>query len=241
MAAVFGVLVAAGRGTRIGFKKQFAVLADKPVWAWSAERLAAGGINRIWLVVPAEDVNHASAQAAELGLAGRIGIVQGGATRPASVYAGVRAAMSDWAGRPEELWIAVHDAVRPFVSPDDVRRTVEAAVKAGAAILGQLCADTLKRVNADGHIVETIPRDGVWQAQTPQVFRADLLMQALESSRLEAVVTDESVLFERMGVAPRMVAATAVNFKITTPADFDLARRLATSWEAQDGAHRNRF
>jgi 2-C-methyl-D-erythritol 4-phosphate cytidylyltransferase/2-C-methyl-D-erythritol 2,4-cyclodiphosphate synthase len=119
--------------------------------------------------------------------------------------------------------VVVHDAARPMVSADLIERTVAAAVEHGAALAALRATDTVKRGTADGVVVETVPRDSIYLAQTPQAFQAALLRDAL-SSGMDA--TDEATLVERAGIPVHLVAGDPRNVKITTAADVSLAERL---------------
>ncbi|MCL6445843.1 MAG: 2-C-methyl-D-erythritol 4-phosphate cytidylyltransferase [Alicyclobacillus sp.] len=224
------IVVAAGRGTRIGFRKQYALLGGKPVWARSCDALIAAGVERIWLVVPEEDL-AGLAEAPAVRMYGRcLALVGGGASRFASVRNGVlacaEAMMHDHHACLADILVAVHDAARPFVAVKDVERVLAAAAESGAAMLGQPCADTVKRVEANV-VRETVPREQLWLAQTPQVFRLDWMYQLYPEVVDESSVTDDACLFERAGFAVRMVAATEPNFKITAIGDWALAEWLA--------------
>ena len=120
-----------------------------------------------------------------------------------------------------DAWVLVHDAARPCVSSVDLVRLIALA---GAHSVGGLLAspvsDTLKRANAEGEVTETVPRDGMWRAQTPQMFRYETLVHALASS---PDVTDEAQAIEALGMTPLLVAGSARNIKITLPEDAELA------------------
>jgi 2-C-methyl-D-erythritol 4-phosphate cytidylyltransferase len=216
---VAALVLAAGRGERLGssLPKAFVALAGKPLIVRSLDALAAvPGVERLVPVVPAE----ALARFERLPLAALRGLappVVGGAERQDSMAAGL-------AALPESVsWVAVHDAARCLVSPDDVARVIEAARETGAALLGSPARDTIKRVRG-GVVVETPDRNECWAAETPQVFRVELLREALAKARADGVVgTDDAQLVERLGVAVRMVESLAPNPKITLPGDLAAA------------------
>ena len=120
-----------------------------------------------------------------------------------------------------DAWVLVHDAARPCVVATDLDRLIALA---GAHAVGGLLAtpvsDTLKRASAEGEVAETVPRDGMWRAQTPQMFRYETLLHALASS---PDVTDEAQAIEALGMAPLLVAGSPRNIKITLPEDAELA------------------
>jgi len=122
--------------------------------------------------------------------------------------------------------VVVHDAVRPLVEPASIAACVAAARTHGAAVLAVPVADTVKRAEADA-VTATVAREGLWLAQTPQVFRADLLRRAHgEAARLGFLGTDESALVERLGVPVHLVEGTHLNRKITTPDDLAWAEAI---------------
>lgn len=146
-----------------------------------------------------------------------VSIVAGGQRRQDSV-----ANAFEVAARTADV-VAVHDAARPLVTDAVIRRTIAAAAESGAAVAAIRARDTVKRADADGRVVETLPRDSIYLAQTPQAFRVDVLRDAL---RLADDVTDEASLAERAGYEVRLVEGDPGNLKITTPEDLVIAERL---------------
>ena len=222
------IVVAAGKGTRLGGDrpKQFLELGGVPVIIHTLRQFERSKqINEVITVLPAEDTAgfESLAQKCELTKAKRV--CAGGATRAQSVRNGLNAIT-------EADIVAVHDGVRPFVTPEEIDEVVVAAKKFGAAILTAPVADTIKRVKS-GRIVETISRAELRRAQTPQCFRFDILQRAFEQlDRLESAgveITDESMLVERLGVSVVTVEGSARNIKITDEADLAIANRLLTS------------
>jgi 2-C-methyl-D-erythritol 4-phosphate cytidylyltransferase / 2-C-methyl-D-erythritol 2,4-cyclodiphosphate synthase len=149
-----------------------------------------------------------------------IAIVDGGARRQDSVAN----AFALVAGRSDI--VVIHDAARPLVSADLIRRTLDAAIEHGAAIAAQPATDTVKRGDADGVIVGTLPRGEIFMAQTPQAFRVAVLRDALTLTRGSAEATDEATLVERAGHRVQLVVGDTQNMKITTADDLALAERL---------------
>ena len=216
------ILVAAGRGVRAGSgpPKQFRSLAGRPLLAWTLRPFAAcGEIGRLILVVP--DPEEARERLAPWIPEGpQVEFVRGGETRQASTRAGVDACAG-------VEWVLVHDGVRPFISPELIRRVLAGAVEHGAAVPLLPVLETLKKVEAGGSVTETVPREQFALAQTPQGFRREILDSALreaESRGYEA--TDEAELVERLGRAVARVEGSRENLKITTPEDFLLAETL---------------
>lgn len=125
--------------------------------------------------------------------------------------------------------IAIHDAVRPFVRPEEVRQCLQKAEQYGASILAMPVTDTVKRVSKQGVVVSTPERSELWMAQTPQIFQADLLQRAYrQASAGGQSATDDASLVENMGVDIHIVEGSRDNFKITWPADFRLAELMLT-------------
>lgn len=148
-------------------------------------------------------------------------VVQGGAERMHSIYNALQEVDTE-----SEL-IAVHDAVRPFVSRASILECIKQASASGGAILGVPLKDTIKRLGAHGKIIETPDRSGFWKAQTPQIFKRSILLKAYEhalSSNLMA--TDDASLVEAAGGVVAMVTGTRNNFKLTYPIDFKIAEIL---------------
>jgi 2-C-methyl-D-erythritol 4-phosphate cytidylyltransferase len=152
----------------------------------------------------------------------------GGASRQASVLNGLHA-LAEFGARDDD-WVLVHDAARPGITPGLIR-TLTAALKDDAVggIMALPVADTLKRIAADsgGRIARTEPRDGLWQAQTPQMFRIGMLREAILRAQQDGHdLTDEASAIEWLGHAPLLVQGSLRNFKVTYPEDFDLAEAI---------------
>jgi 2-C-methyl-D-erythritol 4-phosphate cytidylyltransferase len=220
------ILPAAGTGARMGTRERKTLLrlAGRPLLFHTLERFAGlAEIAQTVLVVHPDDLARYRRLLPALLARGVTDVVAGGARRQDSVEHGLAAV------RPEIRWVAVHDAARPLVSPDAVRRCLAAARARGAAVLGVPAVDTLKRVRADGTVAETLDRARVWAIQTPQAFRRDWLARAYAHARARGLtVTDDAALLEAHGRRVTVVMGEYGNVKITTPADLALARgRLA--------------
>lgn len=227
---VAAVLVAAGRGERFGqaVPKAFVPLAGRPLVLRAAEALSAvAEVVCVQPVVPADALERFAALVAGASVSPKLApAVAGGAERQDSVAAGLDVLPADIE------WVAVHDAARPLVRPADVARVVAAAAESGAAILATPARDTIKRVEA-GHSVATPPRGELWAAQTPQVFRLELLREAHAKARAEGRRgTDDAELVERLGVSVRVVEGSADNLKLTVASDLVLAEALLAAREA---------
>src|SRR5436190_7375747 len=208
------VVVAAGRGERLGQDKAWALLGDRPVVARALAALAVPPVERVALVVAAARLADGRALVADLPLPTTV--VAGGARRQDSVRNGLLA-LGPCA------WVAVHDAARPFATPELLRRTWAAAERTGAAVAAVPVVDTIKRV-VDGLVVDTPARDELWAVQTPQVFRGALLARAHREGTADA--TDDAALVERCGVAVVVAQGAYDNIKITTPDDLERAAWL---------------
>jgi len=219
------IVVAAGKGTRLGGArpKQFLELRGVPVIIHTLRQFErCQEINEVITVLPAEDTAgfESLTKQFELKKAGRI--VAGGATRAQSVRNGLNAI-------DDADIVAVHDGVRPFVTPEEIDRVVAAARENGAAVLTSPVADTIKRVQ-DGRIIETVSRAELRRALTPQCFRFSILKRAydtldeLESSGIE--ITDDSFLVEKLGVAITSIDGSPGNLKITSAGDLVQAEAL---------------
>ena len=218
---VAALVLAAGRGERLGhdLPKGFVRLAGKPLWWHAAEALAAvSEIECLVPVVPDGELDRFRTALFGLGALAKLAEpVMGGAARQDSVRAGLEA-LPAWA----EL-VAVHDAARPLLRPEAVSRVLAVAQRHGAAILARPVGDTLKRVDG-GRIVETPDRAECWAAQTPQVFRTEILREALTKAAAEGFQgTDDAQLVERLGVTVRVVEGDPDNLKITRHEDLALA------------------
>lgn len=224
------VLPAAGSGERLGGRrKQLRSLGGRPLWIRTLDRLRpVSGVGPCVVVVDSElaDSMRESLRthrppAENAGLA-EVRLVPGGESRRASVEAGVRALVG-LETPPEQ--ILVHDAVRPFVAPGRIEAVIDAIRVHGAAALGIPAADTLRR-REDGVYGATVSREGIYRMQTPQGARTAWLVEAFEGE--ETAATDEVELLQRAGRPVQIVRGDPMNFKITTPADWELAEMLWT-------------
>ncbi len=224
---MLGTIVAAGgAGARFGGEKILAPLGGVPVLLRTLDRLARiRDVREMVLVLPPARIGEIGRTlGGELSARGVTRIVPGGETRQASVANGLAALP------PEADLVLVHDAVRPLFSLRAAEEVVDRAREAGAAILAVPARDTLKRVAEEkGEPVarETVPREGIWLAETPQVFRGDLLRAALRlAPRSDSGATDEAALVERLGHPVRVVRGPPGNVKITEPRDLEILEAL---------------
>ncbi len=221
------IIAAAGQGTRMAGKrpKQFLELAGTPILFHTLKVFEhCDAINEIVVVIPATESAAFVSLAGKYNLRKLATVVPGGATRAESVLKGLQTVREATA----EI-VAVHDAARPFVTTTEITMTVEAAQRVGAAILVTSPVDTIKQVN-DGVVVETLPRDHLRQALTPQCFDYKLLRRAYEQADVnDPSLTDESVLVERLGVTIATVEGSRRNIKITREEDLAVAEALMRS------------
>lgn len=215
------VLAAAGRSSRFGDplqKKVFTTLAGKPLWMHSAETFSKrSDVGQIILVISAEDRELFNEKFA--GHAAMLGVqtVVGGAERADSVRNALEAVNAKMS------FIAVHDAARPCLPSQSIEAVFDAARKTKAAILALPCFATVKRVDANKRIVETVPRDGLWLAQTPQCFDLKLLQQCYAKHPNPSQATDEASLVEHCGHPVTVVEGSPLNIKVTTKSDLKFA------------------
>ncbi|MDD4004873.1 MAG: 2-C-methyl-D-erythritol 4-phosphate cytidylyltransferase [Elusimicrobiaceae bacterium] len=216
------VIVAGGRGVRMGRRKQLVPLCGEPMLARAIGAFrAVPGLAELIVVTDPEyfDICRAAACGAV-----ELKTVAGGATRMESVRRGV-AAVS-----PGSAVIAVHDGARPLVSCKAVKECVAAALSDSAAVVAVPVKDTIKTASPDGAFVASTPdRELLWAAQTPQCYRAETLIGALGRFPDDSLATDESQLVERAGVKVRLVRGEYSNIKVTTPEDIILAEALMKS------------
>jgi 2-C-methyl-D-erythritol 4-phosphate cytidylyltransferase len=216
------ILPAAGQSSRFKdkhYKKPFAPLANRAVWLHSAEKfLHRDEVKQVLIVISPEDREDFNFKfASNVAILG-IDVVEGGAERADSVERALGRV------KPDIEYVCVHDAVRPCIADEWITRVFDAALKSGAAILAVPVAATLKRVTGDEIIAETVSRDGLWEAQTPQVFRRQVLLDAY-ARRGGLNATDEAQLVERAGYPVRVVRGSPINLKITTQEDLRLAEQ----------------
>lgn len=216
------ILPAAGRSSRFKdkqYKKPFALLERRAVWLHSAERfLNRDDVVQTILVIAADDREYFKFKfASNVAILG-IDVVEGGAER----YDSVQNALARV--KPEADFICVHDAARPCLANEWIDTIFQAAQRSGAAIFAIPVANTLKRVGPDKVIRETVARKDLWEAQTPQVFRRQLLLDAY-AKRAGLQATDDAQLVERLGRPVTIVPGSPVNIKIATKEDLRLAEQ----------------
>ena len=220
---------AAGTGSRIAaavadpVPKQYLQVAGQPLIRHALAALCATpGISNVFVVLAPDDTLWPGPAMAALGPKLRV-LRCGGETRAQSVANGLRE-MEKTLGPIGDDWVLVHDAARPCLSDEMLARLCdELADDPVGGLLAVPVADTLKREDTGGRVDATIAREGLWQAQTPQMFRYGVLTRALADARS---VTDEAGAIEAAGLAPKLVKGDATNLKVTYPADLPLAELI---------------
>ena len=211
------IVVAAGSGSRAGGDKQWRAVGGQPMVRWSVEALLAAGADSVIVVIaPGAETRAAEALA---GLSGWQAVV-GGATRAASVQAGL-AALEE----PDDMPVLIHDAARPFLSATVIERLLDALNDAEGALPALPVADSLRR-GVEGLVIGGVERDGLWRAQTPQAFRLKTIRDAYAAWADTEAPTDEAAVVERAGGRVRLVEGDARLMKLTYPEDFSMAEAL---------------
>ncbi len=223
---VTAIIVAAGAGRRIGgpSAKTYLPIAGRPLILRTLDRIfAIPAISHVVLVVAESDIDFCrDLLDSDASVKGRAYNLQtGGSTRQQSVRCGLAklAQVTDM--------VMIHDGARPFVSPALVDRCIKAAMLHGAAVVGLPVRDTIKRVGADGYVQGTPERAGLWEIQTPQIFRRDLIVAAHDWAARQGIeATDDAMLVESMGKPVFAVEGERNNFKITVPEDLQMAEAM---------------
>jgi len=231
--SVVAIIPAAGMGVRMGrgTPKQFLSLEGVPIFVHTLRKFAASdAVDEIYLVLRSEDTERARADVEREGFSKPVRLVAGGATRQETVAR----ALAEVPAATEI--VVVHDAVRPFIQVDLIRRVVDHARQDGAVILGVPSVDTVKQV--EGQLVRgTIPRERVVLAQTPQAFRHDVIREAFARAAQDGFNgTDESSLVERLGYPVTVLMGSDRNIKITRPSDLPIARLYIAQERSQTTA-----
>jgi len=222
---VSAVIVAAGSSRRMGFDKLFAPLRGKPVVAHSVaafERTAE--IEEIVIVTRAEQMARLDELAACEGWTKVKSLVEGGAERHLSVWAGLQAVSGS------ASFVAIHDGARPLTTPAVIKACLELARRTGAACVAAPIPDTVKRASEMGVVVDSVERAGLWAMQTPQIFSTPVILQAYAAIiSAGEIVTDEVSAVQRMGVNIALLRNDEWNFKVTIPRDLELAEHVLAS------------
>jgi 2-C-methyl-D-erythritol 4-phosphate cytidylyltransferase len=218
---LWALVPAAGAGIRMAADrpKQYLPLLGRPLLQFTLERIASFTHVRGLVVGLAEDDPYWPTLPKPAKL---VGSYIGGAQRAETVLNGLKVLMRHAA---EGDWVLVHDAVRPCVRHGDIERLIRGVGRhPDGGLLALPVADTVKRADRDNEVIETIPREGLWRAVTPQLFPIGMLKTALEKAlRDNLTITDEAMAIEHLGGHPKLVASHGDNIKITLPGDLELA------------------
>jgi len=207
----------------VALPKQYLEIAGAPMLQHAVRALCAHPkIEQVFVVLAADDAHFARYDWTSFDAKLRR-LYCGGATRAESVLNGLRAI--DPVSQPED-WVLVHDAARPCLAQAHLDALIaELAADEVGGLLAVPVADTLKRADVDARVIATEPRENLWQAQTPQMFRHGLLLRALETLGTDTP-TDEARAIEHLGLKPKLVACDATNLKVTYPQDLQLAELI---------------
>ncbi len=236
------ILPAAGLGTRMSkappektgtSRKQFMLLDGSPILLHTIRKFdACPLVTEIVVALRGDDIEWVSELLRQEHLSKPVRLVEGGDSRQASVQNALEALS------PDTDLVAVHDAVRPFIDGQRIEQVIRTAAETGAAIVGIVPVDTVKRIHKD-KVRATLPREHLVLTQTPQVFRFDLMRLAFDRAAADGFTgTDESSLVERLEeVEVSVVQGSDRNIKITKPSDMDLARLFLAEQAAEQATH----
>lgn len=216
------IIVAAGSSRRMGFNKLTADLLGRPVLRWTLAAFdACPDVDALLVVVGDATRDLVAGWVAEGAFAKPVTLSEGGAERHLSVHEGLRKLSQD------TTVVAVHDGARPLITPAQISACIARARQTRAAACARPVVETLKRVDAQGIIEGSIPREGAWIMETPQVFDREVLCAAYERVLLDGLlVTDEVSAVQHLGIPVHVQDNPSPNLKITYPADLDLAAQL---------------
>ena len=222
MDKVSAIILAAGSGSRFGEKKQFKELNGEPIWVYSLNTfIQSKCVDELILVVPNDFLGNIkqSQVFTFLNKKNNIKLVPGGQSRKDSVFNGLKAVK-----KVNDI-VCIHDAARPFIKTSYIKHSIEACNEFDGAIIAIPSVDTVKKVH--NQIIEnTIDRQSLWMAQTPQTFKKNKLLYAIKNfSYLN--ITDESMLMEEANFKIKLIAGDQSNFKITNEIDWELAKIIA--------------
>ncbi len=220
------VVVAAGTSQRmVGINKLFASLRGRPLLAWSVDTCQMCRLVRqIILVLNDEDLARGQKLKKE-GNWSKVTLCRGGPLRQDSVREGLKQLR-------DCDWVVIHDGARPFLTPDLIENGLKVADEFGAAVAAVPTKDTIKLAGNGNLIKETLQRDRLWVAQTPQIFSFDIISRAYENLTTE--VTDDAAAVERLAYKVHLYLGDNKNIKVTTPEDLALARVIAREWKQKN-------
>lgn len=222
------IVLAAGRGTRMGTKvqKQFLDLGGYPVLYYSLKAFEESRVDEVILVTGQQDVEYCKKEIVEkYGFAKVSAVTAGGAQRYHSVYEGLKCV------RETAKIVLIHDGARPFLDDGIIDRAIDAAARYGACAVGMPSKDTVKIADEDGFAASTPERSLVWTIQTPQAFSRELILSAyramMADEELQQGITDDAMVVERFTLNPvRLAEGSYENIKVTTPEDMEIAEAI---------------
>ena len=227
---VIAIIPAAGSGTRLEgrIKKQFLPLKGKPIIIHTLQRFEhCADVDEIVVAVPESDIVEIEQLISRYRVHKVSKAIIGGQKRQDSVYQ----ALKRISARDSDILI-VHDGVRPFVETKKISQVIKACKEFDAAVLAVQPKDTIRRSSGGGFFDQTLDRTALWLVQTPQAFRAKLLMKAFEKAYKDKFYsTDEAALVERLGVKVRIVEGSYDNIKITTQEDLEFGTLIFERWQ----------
>ena len=220
------VIVAAGTSQRMAsINKLFAPLRGRPLLAWSVDTCQRYGlVQQIVLVLNDKDLARGQKLKKKRGWS-KVTLCPGGTRRQDSVREGLRQIKGC-------DWVMIHDGARPFLTPDLIEDGLKIVEEIGAAVAAVPVKDTIKLADSENLIKETLKRDRLWAAQTPQIFSFDMITRAYEN--LMAEVTDDATAVERLGYKVKLYMGDYKNIKVTTAEDLALARIIAGEWKEKN-------
>jgi 2-C-methyl-D-erythritol 4-phosphate cytidylyltransferase len=230
---VFAIVPAAGSGTRIGgdIRKQFLPLKGKPIIVHTIQQFEhCSDVDEVALALPESAMSEMEAVVERYRLHKVSKMVLGGTKRQDSV----RNVLNRLTLKESDI-VLVHDGVRPFIEPKRIAHLLKVCKEYNAAVLAVQPKDTIRRSTGGGFFDQTLDRTALWLIQTPQAFRAKLLVKAFEKARKDKFYsTDEAALVERLGVKIRIVEGSFDNIKITTPEDLELGLLIFERWRMKE-------
>ena len=222
---VSAVIVAAGLGKRMKaqINKQYLLLKDKPILAYTIEKFENNDlVDEIIIVTKQDEKLYCKENVVDLyGFKKVKAIVTGGAERQDSVYSGLKSCDS------ETDIVLIHDGVRPFIKTKEIDDIITQTIKTSACVTGVRVKDTIKVVDNENNIIDTPNRENLWLVHTPQSFSYKLILDGHERCKREKwTVTDDSMLIEKLGIKVKMIEGSYDNIKITTPGDLIIAEGI---------------
>ena len=227
---IIALIPAAGAGKRMGGdrNKQYLEVGGKPILAHTLDIFdRCDAVSEVCLIVPEDDCAYACEMLDNMRFTKPVKVIPGGKERQDSVRNGLNSIYHC------DI-VMVHDGVRPFVTVDILNRCVEETILCGATVVAVPAKDTIKSVDEDRNVIETLERKKLWQIQTPQTFRYEILKEAFKKAYEDGFYgTDEAMLVERLGHKVKVVDGDYRNIKITTPDDLIIAEAILKSREAK--------